>query len=161
MVGDGSTLVGVFKAPPQGPRRHPHRKGTEMDEFERELEKPPAQRWEHDPNPLIGKLITRYTFEGEFAPAEMLEILPDGSDVAYSVLCGKATLRTFVKRRDPHVGDVVGIKFAGTQVSKSNGKEYALYNAACKPGPLSGQLIPGRQLEPDLGDGGLGEVNNP
>jgi len=75
-----------------------------MDEFDRELNMPPAQRWEHDPNPLVGELISRYPFEGDYEPAEMLVILPEGSEVAYSVLCGRATLRSFVEQKDPWVG---------------------------------------------------------
>jgi hypothetical protein len=108
-----------------------------MDEFERALDKPPAQRWEHDPNPLVGTVITRYTVEGEFDPAELLEILPDGADTAYSVLCGRATLRTFVERKDPQVGDVVGLKYIGDAVSKGNGKSYAVYNGAVKAADAS------------------------
>ncbi len=105
-----------------------------IDEFDRELNAPPAERWEHDPNPLVGELIARYTFDGgEFEPAEMLVILPDGSEVAYSVLCGKATLRSFVERTDPQVGGQVGIKYAGEATSKKNGKSYAVYNGAFKP----------------------------
>jgi hypothetical protein len=105
-----------------------------MDEFERDLNAPPAQRWEHDPNPLVGELIARYTYDGgEFDPAEMLIIQPDGSDTAFSVLCGKATLRTFVEHKDPKVGGQVGLKFRGDLVSRRNGKSYADYAAAYKP----------------------------
>jgi hypothetical protein len=103
-----------------------------MDEFERELEKPPSARWDHQPNPLVGKVITRYTVEGDYEPAELLEVLPDGADVAYSVLCGRATLRSFVDEKDPRVGDTVGIKHVGQQTSKSTGRTYELYNAAVK-----------------------------
>jgi hypothetical protein len=104
-----------------------------MDEFERELNAPPAQRWEHDPNPLIGRLISRYTYEGEFDPVELLVIQPEDSKVAFTVLCGRATLRSFVEEKDPQVGGTVGVKYAGTAVSQRNGKEYALYNAAYRP----------------------------
>jgi hypothetical protein len=34
---------------------------SEMDEFERELDAPPATRWEHSTNPLVGRLTSRYT----------------------------------------------------------------------------------------------------
>ena len=104
-----------------------------MDEFERELDAPPATRWEHTPNPLIGTLTSRYTFTaGEFEPAEVLVIQPAGSEVAYTVLCGKVTLRSFIERKDPKVGDIVGIKYAGEAESKRNGKSYAVYNGAVK-----------------------------
>jgi hypothetical protein len=101
--------------------------------FERELNAPPAKRWEHDPNPLVGELISRYTYEGEFDPVDVLVIQPEGSDVAFSVMCGRATLRSFAEEKDPKVGGTVGIKFAGVQTSQRNAKEYALYNAAYRP----------------------------
>ena len=94
-----------------------------MDEFENELNRPPATRREHTPNPLVGRLVSRFTFDGgEFEPAEVLVIQPDGDDTAISVLCGRATLRSFVERSDPRVGDTVGIKFAGEVIRRKAGK---------------------------------------
>ena len=101
-----------------------------MDEFTRELEAPPAVKWKHEPNPLIGKLTSRYTFHGDYEPAEMLIIEPEGSEVPYSVLCGRAVLRSFVERKDPQVGGKVGIKYRGEVESKQTGATYADYATA-------------------------------
>src|SRR5215207_8736529 len=104
-----------------------------MDQFTRELEAPPAARWEHEPNPLVGRLTSRYRFDGGvYEPAEMLIIEPEGSDTAYSVLCGKAVLRSFVEKRDPQVGGKVGLKHRG-KVTSASGTEYDDYAAAYEP----------------------------
>jgi hypothetical protein len=104
-----------------------------MDEFDRELNRPPAEQWKGDPNPLVGTLIHRWTYDGgEYQPAEMLVIEPSGGGGPYSVLCGKAVLRSFVEEEDPQVGGRVGIKKLGKRESGS-GRSYDDFNTAYEP----------------------------
>jgi hypothetical protein len=106
-----------------------------VNDFDRQLEAPPAEQWKHEPNPLVGTLIHRYEFDGgQYEPADMLVIQPEGSEVAFSVLCGKATLRSFVEEKNPRVGGKVGLKYRGERTSAA-GNTYADYAAAYEPPP--------------------------
>jgi len=95
------------------------------------LNLPPAKKWEYEPNPLVGEQINRYAFHGDYEPAEMLIILPEGAEEAFSVLCGKAVLRSFVENKDPQIGGRVGIKYIGKREGAAG--PYDDFNTAYEP----------------------------
>jgi hypothetical protein len=103
------------------------------DDFSRQLEAPAAERWQHEPNPLVGVLISRYQFDGgQYEPATMLVIQSEGADTAFSVLCGRQTLRSFVDDKDPQIGGRVGLRYRGERTSAA-GNTYADYSTAYQP----------------------------
>jgi hypothetical protein len=103
---------------------------------------------DYEPNPLVGRLEYRYTFHGEYDPAEILGIEHEGNGQLYSVLCGKTVLRSFLERENPQVGGRVGIKALGKRAGLT-GREYDDFNCAYEPPKAEPEPKAEPKAEPD------------
>ena len=103
------------------------------------LDRPAAQGWKPVPgDTLSGRIVDIYTSgPGEYGEYPILEVANSNGEVI-AVHCFHTTMKSAVERRQPKVGDRIGVRYEGRKTSGGFGdKGYESYRVVVMPAAIS------------------------